>query len=197
MKECPKCKEEYDKSHSFCSKCGVKLKTIKKSKKEIKKDKEEKAENQAKAIFGKISDNIEKILEAEDTTSDYKDEDIASYKGLALLSYIGPLALIPYLKGKEYKYSYFHAVQGMNLLLIWIIYTISAIIAHNLLASESCSYMFSKMYQKCVTTTPWWIKVPFSIVGFTLLILSIIGIIYALLGKAKKLPLIDKINIIK
>ena len=121
---------------------------------------------------------------------------ISISKGLAILSYIGPLALIPYLKGKDYKFSYYHAVQGMNLLLVWIAYSILAALFFQIKVTKSCDVYWGRI-GSCITVTPWWIKLPFSILGFMLFALSIIGIVYALLGKAKKLPIIDKINIIK
>lgn len=193
MKKCSKCNTEFDDKAMYCSNCGEKLKKIKKtSKKEEKKE-----DKKEKDFFNKIGDNIEKILDTEDSSKEYNDEDIDSYRGLAALSYIGPLALIPYFKGKDHKYAYYHAVQGMNLFIIWILYTVFAIAFYQIKVNKSCSYIFGKVLSKCVSTTPWWIRLPFGIVGFTLLILSVIGIIYALLGKAKKLPLIDKINIIK
>ena len=189
MKKCSKCNIEFDDSAVFCSTCGTKLKKERKSSK--------KYESKEKKFFNKIGDNIEKILDTEDTSKDYKDEEIDSYRGLAALSYIGPLALIPYLKGKDNKYAYYHAVQGMNLLLVWIIYTVLAIAFYQIKVTKSCSYILGEFISKCETTTPWWIRFPFGIIGFALFILSVIGIIYALFGKAKKLPVIDKVNIIK
>ena len=94
MKECPKCKKEVKSTDKFCSNCGELLK--KKNKKQNKNDQDE--------IFNKIGDNLEKILDTEDTSKDYTKKDIEDNKGLAILSYIGPLALIPYFKGKNSKY---------------------------------------------------------------------------------------------
>jgi len=45
--------------------------------------------------------------------------------------------------------------------------------------------------------TPLWISVPMATIGIILTILSIIGIINVCKGKAKELPLINKIKIIK
>lgn len=197
MKKCPKCKKEVTAKAKFCSNCGEELKTEKKSEKKTNETKKEKKTKKGKDFFNRVGDNIEKILETEDTSSDYKDEEIESYRGLAMLSYLGPFALIPYFKGKEHKYAYYHAVQGMNLLLVWVFYTIAAIMFYQIKVKESCTYVLGRKVGSCVSTTPWWIRFPFGVIGFMLFILSIIGIIYALWGKAKKLPLIDKVNIIK
>lgn len=191
MKKCPKCDKELKTKDKFCSNCGEKVSKTK-EKAETKKE----TKSNSDEIFVKIGDNIEKILETEDSSSKFKKEDIESYKGLAILSYIGPLALIPYLKGKDHKYSYYHAVQGMNLLLVWFAYTILAILFYQIKVTKSCDYIWGRI-GNCVTTTPWWIKLPFGIIGFALFALNIIGIVYALLGKAKKLPLIDKVNVFR
>ena len=45
--------------------------------------------------------------------------------------------------------------------------------------------------------TPWFITYPFDVIGVLIAIISIIGIIYVCEGKAKELPLINKIKIIK
>lgn len=189
MKKCPKCNKEVKAKDKFCSACGESLTNEKKNK--------ESGINQEE-IFNKIGDNLEKILDTEDTSKDYTKKDIDNNKGLAILSYIGPLALIPYFKGKGSKYVRYHAVQGMNLLIIWIIYTILAVILSMIKITKSCEHSpIFGVITNCVKVTPWWIKLPIDIVGICLLILSVIGLVYALIGKAKKVPLIDKVNIIK
>ena len=191
--KCPKCETKLKSTDKFCSNCGEKVAKEKKTKAKVSKE-EVKEDNVE--IFKKIGDNIEKILETEDTSEEYKKEDIENYKGLALLSYIGPLALIPYLKGKKYKYAYYHAVQGMNLLAVWVCYSVLALLFFQIKETKSCDTFFGSV-GNCVSRTPIWIRFPFAIMGFALFALSIIGIVYALLGKAKKLPLIEKVKIFK
>jgi len=188
MKKCPKCGEEVKTKDKFCSACGEELKTKKSTKKETKINTDE--------IFNKIGDNIEKILDTEDTSEDYKKKDIEDNKALAVLSYIGPLALIPYLKGKDSKYSYYHAVQGMNLLIVWLAYTILSALLYQIKVTKSCDFIWGKI-SNCNSVTPFIIRFPLEIVGFILFAISIVGIIYAIQGKAKKLPLVSKINIFK
>ena len=57
----------------------------------------------------------------EDKTAEYKKEDIEKGKLMAVLSYIGILVVIPYFAEKENKFVRFHAIQGLNLLLINLI----------------------------------------------------------------------------
>lgn len=189
MKKCPKCNAEVKAKDKFCSACGESLgKEKKKKESNINQDE----------IFNKIGDNLEKILDTEDTSKEYTKKDIEDNKGLAILSYIGPLALIPYFKGKDSKYVKYHAVQGMNLLIVWVVFTIFAAILSMIKITKSCDHSpIFGVVTNCVKVTPWWIKFPIDIIGLCLLIISILGVVYALLGKAKKLPLIDKVNIIK
>lgn len=187
MKKCPKCDSNVKATDKFCSSCGAELK---KSKKKIDKESQDE-------IFNKIGDNLEKILDTEDTTKDYTKKDVENNKGMAILSYIGPLALIPYFKGKNSKYAYYHAIQGMNLLLIWICYTILAALLYMIKVTKSCDHILGGIITNCVKVTPWWIKFPVDIIGLVLFALSVIGVVYALTGKAKKLPIVDKVNIIK
>ncbi len=104
----------------------------------------------------------------------YSAEDIEENKVIALLSYLGILVLVPLLAKKESPYAQFHAKQGLVLLIAWIaigIITVIPIIG--------------------------WIIGP--IASIVLLIFSIIGIINALGGQTKELPLIgqfgEKLNL--
>lgn len=187
--KCPKCETEIKSTDKFCSNCGESLKKKKTKKKHSSINQDE--------IFNKIGDNLEKILDTEDTSKDYGKKDVDDNKGLALLSYLGPLALIPYFYNKNSKYVKYHATQGMNLLIIWIGYFIAAGLLYMIKFTKSCEHYFGGIITNCVKVTPWWIKVPVDIVGLILFAISVIGIFYALTGVAKKLPLVDKVNLFK
>ena len=45
--------------------------------------------------------------------------------------------------------------------------------------------------------TPFWISFPMAIIGLVIIVITVIGIVYACEGKAKELPIINKIKIIK
>jgi uncharacterized membrane protein len=186
--KCPKCNKEVKATDKFCSSCGEDLKKKKSSKKTTNTNQDE--------IFNKIGDNLEKILDTEDTSKDYTKKDKDDNKGLALLSYIGPLAIIPYFYNKGSKYVKYHAVQGMNLLVVWVAYAILSGLLSFIKITKSCdSYL--GIFTNCTKVTPWWIKLPLDIIGLFLFAISVIGVVYALTGVAKKLPLIDKVTIFK
>jgi len=100
-------------------------------------------------------------------TSLYTQEDIQDNKVIAALSYFGLLVLVPLLAKKDSPYCQFHAKQGLVLLIAWVIIGIIAVIP----------------------ILGW-------IVGFLgsifLLVLFVIGLINALGGKAKELPVIGQ-----
>ena len=126
----------------------------------------------------------------QDKTADYSKEEIESGKLMALLSYIGLLALIPYFVEKENKYVRFHAIQGLNLLIV------------NLVISAA-SFVVA-----LVATIIFLIPIIGWIIGFLLylviglipvgtLVIAILGVVYSLQGNAKELPVVNKIKFIK
>ena len=98
----------------------------------------------------------------------YMQEDVNQNKGMALLAYLGILVLIPLLAKKDSPYAQFHAKQGLVLLLAWV--AMGVITAIPLLG---------------------WVLGP--ICGLILLVFLIMGIVNALSGNAKHLPLIGKL----
>lgn len=193
MNKCSSCGFRIGKNDSFCSKCGKKIKKVKKSE-------EEKNESTTKfneeELINKIGENFEKILETEDHSKEYTKKDINSNKTIAALSYIGPLAVVSYIKKDNSKYINFHAMQGINLLIIWIIYSVTYGLLSLIKVTKSCDH-FLWYVGNCVEVTPWWITMPLNIIGLILFAISLIGVINAFSGKAKKLPLISNIKFIK
>lgn len=121
---------------------------------------------------------IAQLNNTEDTTKDYDNSDIESNKVMAVLAYIGILVLVPILAAKNSKYARFHANQGLVLFIAEIIYNFVSVIIRAILPLAVVNIIL------------WVISVLF-------LVLSIIGIVNAATGKAKELPVIGKIRIIK
>ena len=83
----------------------------------------------------------------------------------------------------------------MNLLLVWVIYSI----AENLLRFVKLNevvFSVNENLRAVRSVTPFWISMPMALIGVVLIIITIIGIVYACTGKAKELPLINKIKIL-
>jgi uncharacterized membrane protein len=104
----------------------------------------------------------------------YDPQDIQDNKVIAALSYLGLLVLVPLLAKKDSPFCQFHAKQGLVLLIAWVAIGII-----------------------------WVIPILGWIVGtigsIFLFVLFIIGLINALGGQAKELPVIgqfgDKFNL--
>ncbi|MDO5569283.1 MAG: zinc-ribbon domain-containing protein [bacterium] len=152
MKYCSKCGEKMKDDAVFCPSCGEKIAS---SKGKTSGKKEEPT-------------GFEKLLDTEDTTASFSKKEIESGMVLAILSYI--IALVPFLAEKKNKFVIYHAKQGMNLFIIYVIWAI-------------VNSIF-----------PFF---PLALIGLAVTILNIIGLIYACQGKAKEVPIINKIKIIK
>ena len=117
-----------------------------------------------------LSEKSNEFNNTADTTSEYDAQDIEKNKVMALLAYI--FFLIPLLAAKDSKFARFHTNQGLVLF-------IGAILS------------------SVITVIPiiGWIIAP--IAGLVITVLAIIGILNALNGRAKELPVIGKFKILK
>ena len=126
-----------------------------------------------------FQDKLESAFkDVKDTSNEYSKEDIKKGKALGILSYLGILVLIPYLSEKKNKYVIFHAKQGISLLIAEII--VGGILWFlGLILSWRVSWLVS------ICQTAFF---------FLSLVLSFMGIKNVCDGKAKELPLINKIH---
>ena len=147
------------------------------------------------------SDNIKGLFNnLKDSTSNFQKTDIEAGKGMGVLSYIIPL--IPFFAEKKNKFVVYHAKQGMNLFIVSIAYIILyAILAAVIKVDGNCGYGYLGNFAESLgitcEVTPWWITWPLNIIGLGITILAIMGIVYVCQGKAKELPIINKIRIFK
>lgn len=111
-----------------------------------------------------------------DSTGAFNPNDISNNKVMAILAYFGILVLVPLLAAKESPFARFHANQGLVLFVASIICWIVAAV----LSSISS-----------------WLGLIGTILYIVIGVLAIIGIINAATGKAKQLPLIGGIQLIK
>lgn len=117
-----------------------------------------------------FSEKISQLNNTADTTADYDAADIEKNKIMAVLAYI--IFLIPLLAAKDSRFAKFHTNQGLVLFISAIIFSIVAAIP-----------------------IIGWIIAP--IIGLLITVLAIIGIINALNGRTKELPIIGKFKILK
>lgn len=122
------------------------------------------------------------MMNTKDHTADFDPADIEANKAMGIISYLGFLCLIPLFTKKDSAYAQFHAKQGLNLFILEIVFSI---------VMSVLTFVFAM------------IKLPIigmlvsMILSLVLLVLFIIGLINAFGGKAKELPIIGGIKIIK
>ena len=134
-----------------------------------------KTENQGEQ--NKNENFFTQLNDTPDTTADYTKEDIDKNKVMGVLAYLGLLVLVPLLAAKDSKFARFHSNQGLVLLI----------------AEGICSVLSA-----ILSLIPFWlIRLTIYLVQIALFVLAIIGIVNAASGKAKELPLIGKITILK
>jgi uncharacterized membrane protein len=102
---------------------------------------------------------------------------------MAVLAYIGILVLVPIFAAKESKFAKFHANQGLILLIVDVIVAILIMVLSAVILAISW-----RLY---------WVSTILSLLYIPLLGFSILGIINAVNGKAKELPLIGKFRLLK
>ena len=132
--------------------------------------------------------------------SDKKEAETG--KAMAILSYITILALIPYFAEKKNKFVRFHAVQGMNLLLIWVAYAIINGVVTAIVTSASvgnCISSYYGYYGSCAANLGAIsaVSIIFGIIGALIGVVAIIGLVNAATGKMKAVLILGKIKIIK
>lgn len=120
------------------------------------------------------------ILDTKDHSPDFDAEDIKKNKIMGIFAYISWLVIIPLFAAKDSKWARFHANNGLILAIteigLWILFGLLGIIPY-------VGFIF------------WIIGWLCSLVPIAL---SVFGIINAVQGKAKELPVIGgKIKILK
>ncbi len=116
-----------------------------------------------------LGDRINQLNDTPDSTSSFRSEDVAQNKAMSILAYLGILAVIPLFAAKDSPYARYHTNQGLVLLVC-----------------EFAVWILGKI-------------IPFlgTIGGILAFILAVIGIINAVNGRAKELPVIGKVRLLK
>jgi len=130
-----------------------------------------------------MQQNFQNFNNTSDTTDQFDPADIQQNKMIALLSYLGILFLVPLLAAPNSRFARFHANQGLVLFIVEIVGSIAISILSGIFAFI------------------WilWFIIPilWAVYGIGVFVLFILGIVNATGGKAKELPLVGKIKILK
>ena len=167
MAFCSKCGAELEKDARTCPSCGATV-----------GETSEKKENGSD--FGaRAEEAFNKFNDTKDDTSAFDPADIESNKVMGILSYLSWLVLIPLIAAPKSPFARFHANQGLILAIIEIAFSI-VLGALSLIPGVGIVF-----------------NIILSLLGLVFLLFSILGIVNAANGKAKELPVIGKIRLIK
>ena len=170
MAFCGKCGTSVDDNMEYCPSCGAKTDNV--------------SGQQTQAQTKDLGSVLENINNTADTTDQYEQQDIIQNKAMAILAYFGPLVLISiFAAPKTSKFTRYHANQGLVLLLCEIGFSI----LYNILSAILLA----------ISWRLYFIVSIIGIISIVFVILAIIGIINASSGKAKSLPIIGNIRILK
>lgn len=178
MSFCTKCGTEIKEEASFCANCGAPVNG---------ENSQTKAES-----FGTSADGfnaaVNQFTETTDRTAEFEATDISNNKVYAVLSYIGFLVLVPLIAAPNSKFARFHANQGLVLLIGEVAYNI----VRNVLLFVLSAVLFGPA--RILYTV---VKAVTGILSLAFAVLSILGIINAAQGRAKDLPVVGKIHLLK
>ena len=153
-----------------------------------------------------------KLFDTPDTTAQFAPEDIELNNRLSLLAYLGLLPwIVPMFLVKQSRFAKFHANQGLVLLILNLILGvitgalngIASLIGSGITAlffkmAYSWDVMFLGTVGTVISTIITIIAGILSVIlCAVVLFLTVVGIIYAVKGRAKELPLIGRFKIIK
>lgn len=185
MAFCTKCGAQMEDGAKFCSACGQTVDAA------AEPETEQTAQQQAASAANNFAATVQNLNNTADTTAEYDPADIQNGKGMSVLAYFGILCLIPMFVEKSNRFVKFHVNQGFTLMLAGIALSIINFLAGVIFAKRWLGITVGYSWPYYIFAVICWIG--FIIVG----VLAIIGIVNACKGKAKELPIIGKIRILK
>ena len=168
MAFCPVCGEKVADSAVSCPKCGAPL------------GEQAKAQNNTQKA---VNDFVNNLNNTADYSSQMDPTDAENNKVMAILAYIGVLVFVPIFAAPESKFARYHANQGLTLFIVELFYgVIMTVLTHT------------------VGNIPVAGKLILAICGLfgiAFVILMIFGIVNAVNGKAKDLPVIGNLHLLR
>ena len=168
MAKCPKCGAHVNNDDIFCPQCKTKI------------DTEQEARPQ--------TDRKNPFSEGEDFSHAYSAQDVANNRLAAALCYIPLVCLYPILfRTRASAYVRFHANQGLVLFLAEILFSFAVWLLDYFLSPLP---VLGSLVQLSLGIVVWLLRLVF-------FVMTVVGVYRAYTGRAKQLPLIGKITLIK
>ncbi|MBQ1536112.1 MAG: hypothetical protein IIZ62_05735 [Ruminococcus sp.] len=169
MAYCHVCGEHVADNAPNCPKCGAPL-------------------NQGSSANGSSAQqNVNDFVNKLNNTADYSNQmdpsDVNDNKAMAVLAYLGLLVFIPIFAAPQSKFARYHSSQGLTLFIFEAVY-----------------WVLMTILSKTIGLIPVFgtiIVSPCGLIGIVWLVLMICGIVNAVNGKAKDLPVIGGIRFLK
>lgn len=208
MAFCSNCGTKVEDGVKFCPKCGTAMQqqaqqqTAQQQQAQqqtAQPNAQQQQQYQPNQQPNQFQNTFNKFNNTKDFTSEFDKTDIEQNKVMALLSYLSILVLVPIFGAPQSKFARFHANQGVVLLIVDIILGIlNAILSAIILAifvtkSSYYGYTYSTVSGFGLFLNGLVATIIYVAIG----ILSILGIVNAVKGKAKQLPIIGKFKILK
>lgn len=148
------------------------------------------------------------FINTPDTTAQFDPQDIELNNRLSLLSYLGILVLVPIFLVKRSRFARFHANQGLVLLIAGIVSDL-ALLVLKLIAGALRSGLTALLYRigrsgiliamsavlgGVVSAVFWILSV---LISVALIVFAVLGIVNAVKGRARELPLIGRFHILR
>ncbi len=172
MAYCNNCGSKIDDGARFCPECGA---PVVPEKRDAEPWEEEKKD---------LGTRISELNDTPDTTAEFDRSDIESNKVMAVLAYLGLLVLVPLFAARESKYARFHTNQGLVLAITEFAWTF-------------VTRIIVSVFEAVNTSVASIVDGICGIANILFVVLLIMGIVNAVKGRAKELPVIGKITILK
>jgi uncharacterized membrane protein len=126
-----------------------------------------------------INETVERLVNTPDSTASYDPEDARRNMAMAILAYLSWLVLIPLFLAKNSKFARFHCNQG---LILAILETICWVVLGILGGLPLLGWIFRLIN---------------GVLGVVFLLYAILGIVNAVNGRAKELPVIGSFRVLR
>ncbi|MBR5519707.1 MAG: hypothetical protein IKU55_03215 [Clostridia bacterium] len=121
---------------------------------------------------------LAQVMNTTDLTKQFSEQDVAEGKLMSILSYLWILFFLPLVVCPNSKFGRFHANQALVLFIVGVVFGVIGSVVGIL----------------GISVLSWIVG---TVLGLVDLALVLLGIYFAATGKAKELPIIGKIRIIK
>lgn len=174
MAFCHKCGTHLADGAAFCANCGTRQNPAPPRQPNYSQQYQQQNQQQAAP---QDENSFKKMMDTPDHTAELDPKDVEQNNIMALFCYLGLLVLIPLFAVKNSRYCRFHANQGLVSTIISIAIGVTSTLLGGLVH--------------------WVFNLLFTPVVLAILALQVLGIIYAIQGKARELPIIGKIKLLR